>query len=213
LNAHLSAQAIDRDTLFETALDLLNDGIALLRRDGRLVYVNETLRLLAARETGFRIHRNSVEFSTPTSRSRFAAALGAVDRVQDPSATFLPTDFAVFREDGLPPYTVSVRPLRARRDTTQNPDAVAMLLVHDPLLRHLSAGGILQDLYGLTNAEALLVQALGAGMTAVAYARSRQVSITTVYTHLRRTREKTGWRSVAELTRRFHELCVALRAN
>jgi hypothetical protein len=47
--------------------------------------------------------------------------------------------------------------------------------------------------------------------TAVAYARS--VSITTVYTHLRRTREKTGWKSVAELTRRFNELNVALRAN
>jgi hypothetical protein len=43
--------------------------------------------------------------------------------------------------------------------------------------------------------------------------RSRRVSITTVYTHLRRTREKTGWKSVAELTRRFNELNVALRAN
>ena len=88
-----------------------------------------------------------------------------------------------------------------------------MLLVHDPLLRHLSAGRMLQDLYKLTNAEAHLVQALSSGMTAVAYARSRRVSITTVYTHLRRTREKTGWRSVAELTRRYHELCVALRVN
>jgi DNA-binding CsgD family transcriptional regulator len=58
-----------------------------------------------------------------------------------------------------------------------------------------------------------LVQALGTGMTAVAYAKSRSISVTTVYTHLRRTREKTGWKSVAELTRRFHELNVALRAN
>jgi len=212
MRTHLEPAA-DRDTLFETALDLLNDGIALLRRDGGLVYVNETLRLLAARERGFRIHRNAMEFLTPESRNRFAAALGAVERVEDPSATFLPTDFAVTRDDGLPPYTISVRPLRTRRETTQNPDAVAMLLIHDPLLRRLSAGRLLQDLYGLTNAEAHLVEALGTGMTTVAYAGSRQVSITTVYTHLRRTREKTGWRSVAELTRRFHELCVALRAN
>jgi DNA-binding CsgD family transcriptional regulator len=212
MRTHLEA-AVDRDTLFETALDLLNDGIALLGQDGCLVYVNETLRLLAAREKGFRIRRNAMEFSTPESRSRFAAALGAVERVEDPSATFLPPDFAVPREDGLPPYTISVRPLRARRETAQNPDAVAMLLIHDPLLRRLPAGRLLQDLYGLTNAEAHLVEALSTGMTAVAYAHSRQVSITTVYTHLRRTREKTGWRSVAELTRRFHELCVALRAN
>jgi DNA-binding CsgD family transcriptional regulator len=212
MTTHLE-EAADRDILFETALDLLNDGIALLRRDGCLVYANETLRVLAAREKGFRIHRNAMEFSTPESRSRFAAALGAVERVDDPSATFLPTDFAVPREDGLPPYTISVRPLRARRETAQNPDAVAMLLIHDPLLRRLSAGRILQDLYGLTHAEAHLVEALGTGMTAVTYAGSREISITTGYTHLRRTREKTGWRSVAELTRRFHELCVALRAN
>jgi len=212
MRTHLEAAA-DRDTLFETALDLLNDGIGLLRRDGCLVYVNETLRLLAARAKGFRIDRNAMEFATPDLRRRFAAALGAIERVEDPSAALLPTDFAVSREDGLPPFTVSVRPLRARRKTTQDPDAVAMLLVHDPLLRHLSAGRMLQDLYKLTNAEAHLVEALSTGMTAVEYARGRRISITTVYTHLRRTREKTGWRSVAELTRRFHELSVALRSN
>jgi DNA-binding CsgD family transcriptional regulator/PAS domain-containing protein len=205
--------ATDRNSLFENALDLLSDGIALLGRGGKLVYVNEALRLLAAREKDFRIDRNAVEFSTPELRSRFAAALGAAGRVRDPAAAFLPTDFAVPREDGLPPYTISVRPLHTRKDATQDPDAMAMLLVHDPLQRHASAGRMLQDLYGLTNAEAHLVQALSSGMTAVAYARSRGVSITTVYTHLRRTREKTGWKSVAELTRRFHELSVALRTN
>jgi DNA-binding CsgD family transcriptional regulator/PAS domain-containing protein len=205
--------ATERNSLFENALDLLSDGIALLGRGGKLVYVNEALRLLAAREKDFRIDRNAVEFSTPELRSRFAAALGAAERVRDPATAFLPTDFAVPREDGMPPYTISVRPLRARREAAQNPDAMAMLLVHDPLQRHVSAGRMLQELYGLTNAEAHLVQALSGGMTAVAYARSRRVSITTVYTHLRRTREKTGWRSVAELTRRFHELSVALRTN
>ncbi len=212
MRTRINASA-DRNSLFENALDLLSDGIALLGRGGKLVYVNEALRLLAAREKDFRIDRNAVEFSSPELRSRFAAALGAAERTQDPAAAFLPTDFAVPREDGLPPYTISVRPLRARREAAQDPDAMAMLLVHDPLQRHLSSGRMLQELYGLTNAEAHLVQALSGGMTAVAYARGRRVSITTVYTHLRRTREKTGWKSVAELTRRFHELSVALRTN
>jgi DNA-binding CsgD family transcriptional regulator len=124
----------------------------------------------------------------------------------------LPADFAVPRDGGLPPYTISVRPLRSR-NRTERLDAVAMLLVHDPLQQHVSAARMLQELYGLTNAEVHLVQALSTGLTAVAYARSRGVSITTVYTHLKRTREKTGWRSVAELTRRFHELSVSLRAH
>jgi DNA-binding CsgD family transcriptional regulator/PAS domain-containing protein len=205
---------VDREHALESALDLLADGIALLRRDGSIVYVNEALRSLAACGHDFRIVRGSIEFSTPELRGRLAAALSAVARVQDPSAAAGPTDFAVPRERGLPAYTVSIRPLmRARPQTADTADAVAMLLVHDPLQRNFAALRMLKELFGLTNAEAHLVQALGTGMTAVAYARSRGVSITTVYTHLRRTREKTGWKSVAELTRRFNELNVALRAN
>ena len=202
-----------RERLFEDALDLLNDGIALLRHDGGIVYVNEALRLLAARGKDLRIDRHTIEFTSSELRSRFAAALGAVERIEDPSGAFVAADFAVPREDGVPPYTVSVRPLRGRMTDAGNADAVAMLLVHDPLQNHHTTGWMLRDLYGLTNAEVHLVQALSAGMTAVAYADSRGVSITTVYTHLKRTREKTGWRSVAELTLRFHELSVALRSN
>jgi DNA-binding CsgD family transcriptional regulator len=207
----------DRENALEDALDLLADGIALLRRDGRIVYVNQALRALAAGGRDFRIDGDTIEFSTQDLRGRFAAAFGAVARTQDPSASASaaagPADFAVPRE-GLPAYTVSVRPLvRGRTQTSGKADAVAMLLVHDPLHRHLAASSLLQERFGLTNAEAHLVHALGTGMTAVAYARSRGISITTVYTHLRRTREKTGWKSVAELTRRFNELTVALRAN
>jgi DNA-binding CsgD family transcriptional regulator/PAS domain-containing protein len=198
----------------ERALDLLADGIALLRRDGTIVYINNALRNLASRGNDFRINRDAVEFSTPDLRGRFAAALSAVDRVLDPSAATSPTDFAVPRDRGLPAYTVSVRPLmRDRARTAGSSGAVAMLLVHDPLDRHFAASRMLQELFGLTNAEAQLVHALGTGMTAVAHARSRGVSVTTVYTHLRRIREKTGWKSVAELTRRFSELNVTLRAN
>jgi DNA-binding CsgD family transcriptional regulator len=145
-------------------------------------------------------------------RSRFSAALGTVQRIHHPDAAFQATDFAVPRE-GLPPYTVSVRPLLRLGGETTHADVAAMLLVHDPLQQNLAAGKMLQELNGLTNAEAQLVQALGSGMTAVAYAKSRNISVTTVYTHLRRTREKTGWKSVAELTRRFHELNVSLRPN
>ena len=209
----LRADAPTRETLFESALDLISDGIALLRRDGAILYVNEALRRLAARGHDFRIDRDTIEFSNVEWRSRFANALGAVARIEDVEAAYLATDFAVQRDGGLPPYTVSVRPLVRAQGHENFPDAAAMLLVHDPLERNLAAGRMLQDLYGLTNAEAQLVQALSTGMTAVSYAQNRGISITTVYTHLRRTREKTGWKSVAELTRRFHELNVALRAN
>ncbi len=208
----LPAQIASREDLYESALDLLADGIALLKRDGAIVYVNEALRRLAAAGNEIRIERNALAFANPDLRSRFVQAICAAARVRDPGSGWPAADFAVPREDGRPPYTVSVRPL-SRRKEAGHPDAAAMLLVHDPLQQSATAARMLRELYGLTNAEAQLVQALSSGMTAVAYAESRNVSITTVYTHLRRTREKTGWKSVAELTRRFHELNVALRMS
>lgn len=202
-----------RDKLLESALDLLADGIALLRRDGTIVHCNEALRHQAGQDHDFRISGDAVEFSRADLRSRYAAALSAVERVHDADAAVLAADFAVPRAKGLPPYTVSVRPLAKEGSEADHPDAVAMLLVHDPLQQNLATAQMLKELYGLTNAEACLVQALSRGVTAREYASDRRISITTVYTHLRRTREKTGWKSVAELTRRFHELNVALRLN
>jgi PAS domain S-box-containing protein len=208
----LPNEIASREDLYESALDLLTDGIALLKRDGAIVYVNAALRRLAAAGNEIRIERNAIEFASPDSRSRFAQAMSAGERAHDGDAACRAADFAVPREDGQPPYTVSVRPL-PRDGKEAHPDAAAMLLVHDPAQQSAAASRMLRELHGLTNAEAQLVQALSTGMTAVAYAESRRLSITTVYTHLRRTREKTGWKSVAELTRRFHELNVSLRVN
>jgi DNA-binding CsgD family transcriptional regulator/PAS domain-containing protein len=204
----------DRNAGLENALDLLADGVALLGPGGKVIYANDTLQSLATRGREFRVTRHGIEFMAPEARSRFAVALCGTGRCREPSATIGPADFAVPREGGLPAYTVSLRPLmRDQGRVARHPEAVAMLLIHDPLDRKLSATRMLQELFGLTNAEVHLVQALGTGLTPGAYARSRGVSITTVYTHLRRTREKTGWRSVAELTRGFGDLNVALRAN
>jgi DNA-binding CsgD family transcriptional regulator/PAS domain-containing protein len=210
----LKTENFRNDTL-ENALDLLADGVALLRADGKLVYANEALRKMASRGPDFSIVRGALEFSGTGVRGRFDAALNATYHILDPSRDSGPTDFAVPRDGGLPPYTVSVRPLLRGTGKSQTSEhtATMMVLIHDPLDRNLAAGQMLQDLFGLTRAEAHLVCALGTGTTACAYANKRQVSIATVYTHLRRTREKTGWKSVAELTRRFNELNMTLRPN
>src|SRR5271156_6114940 len=99
----LPAEIPSREDLYESALDLLADGIALLKRDGAIVYVNEALRRLAADGNEIRIERNTIEFACPDLRSRFAHALGVVERVHEPDAACVPTDFAVPRDDGLPP--------------------------------------------------------------------------------------------------------------
>ena len=88
-----------------------------------------------------------------------------------------------------------------------------MVLVHDPLWRNAATSQILQELFSLTNAEAHLAQALCTGTTTGAYAAERGVSLNTVYSHLKKIREKTGCKSVPDLIRKFGELNVPLRLS
>src|SRR5262249_4367671 len=152
--------------LLENALDWLADGVALLRADGSIVYANGTLRTLAQRGDGLRIVDRDLEFAAPEARRCFEAALGAVGRLGDPSCDECRTDFPVARNEGAPAYIVSVRPLVcAQIRTPQNAAAEIILLIRDPLNRSGATGQILQELFGLTNAEAHLAQALCTGVT------------------------------------------------
>ena len=112
----------------------------------------------------------------------------------------------------MPAYIVSLRPLaHGEIRTTWDGDAAVILLVRDPLYRNIATSQILRDLFGLTNAEAQLAEALCTGTTTTAYASARHLSLNTVYSHLKRIREKTGCKSLPELIRKFGDLNVPLR--
>ena len=114
----------------------------------------------------------------------------------------------------MPAYIVSVRPLvGGQAHTTQHAQAKVMVLIRDPLWQNPATSQMLQQLFSLTNAEAHLAQALCAGTTTGTYALERGVSINTVYSHLKRIREKTGCKSVPELIRKLGELNVPLRLS
>jgi DNA-binding CsgD family transcriptional regulator len=198
----------------ERALDWLSEGVALLRTDGYLAYAKEAFCALARHSNGFRIIKNTIEFTTPELRHHFSAALNTVRQICDNPLDMYPTDFPVPRHDGLPAYTVALRPLVcSEAHAFQHTSATVMVLIHDPLARNVATSQMLQKMFDLTGGEANLAQALCAGMTTNAYASTRRVTLNTVYTHLRRIREKTSCNSVAELVRKFGELNVPLRLS
>ena len=90
-------------------------------------------------------------------------------------------------------------------------DAKVIVFVRDPLTRSAAALRLLRELFGFTPAEAALAQALQRGVLPSAYARESGLSPNTVYTHLRRIKEKTGWTRTAELSRRLNALQVPSR--
>jgi DNA-binding CsgD family transcriptional regulator/PAS domain-containing protein len=200
--------------LLENALAWLCDGVALLRADGHVVYANDALLAIAQCGDGFRVANGTVEFPTVEARRHFDAALGATQRIGNAFFDACPTDFPVPRTTGMPAYIMSLRPLvRQQSRAAQHDDAVVMLFVRDPLGRNIVASHMLQELFNLTDAEAHLAQALCTGKTTDAYAEERSVTLNTVYSHLRRIREKTGCKSVPDLIRKFSELNIPLRTN
>jgi DNA-binding CsgD family transcriptional regulator/PAS domain-containing protein len=201
-----------RDCL-ERALDWLAEGVALVRADGAVVYANHRFEEIVRRGDGLRLRKREIEFATPQARDRFGSALAAAARLKNGTvASAGAIDFVAAGSASSTPYVVSVRPLASTgRDAARG--AVAAVFVRDRQAHSAAAITTLREIFGLTEAEASLAQALQSGMTLAAYAESRRLSANTVYTHLRRVREKTGCSRMPELIRKLNGLQVPLRAD
>ena len=197
----------------EGALDWLTDGVALVRADGTIAYANEAMQAFIRRNDGIRIKKNAIDFATQKARVSLHAAIGDICRRQNkeiPSAAA--TDFAVAPSSSDPPYLVSVRPLPGTHIRNQpHAGAIAMVFVHDPRGQSGAVTHLLREVFGFTDAEAHLAQALMAGTLLVDYAQIRTVSLNTIYTHLRRIKEKTGCSRMTQLIRKLNELKLSLR--
>lgn len=196
----------------EDALNWLADGVALIGRDGAVLYANEALQDIV-RGKDIAIKKGVFTFDSPEARARFAEALGAVVRLRagEPDKATL-QDFPVGRASSATRYLVSLRPLaRACGDSETRDRAIAIVFVHD-ILRQKAAGvRMLVEMFRLTPAEVGLARAIQAGVPLDKYALERAVSLNTVYTHLRRIKEKTGCKRMSELIRILNDLQMPLR--
>jgi len=205
----------ERANAFKDALDWLADGVLLVCADGTMTYANNAIQAIARRNDGIRIVRDQIEFKSAESRSRFAAALAAIARLRAGDvAASIAADFPVPRPSGAMPYVVSLRPLSAHaRGHVPRTRAIAVVFVRDPLGHDTAAARIQRELFGFTEAESGLACALRAGIPLGQYARERAVSLNTVYTHLRRIKQKTGCSRMSELIRKLNDLQVRLRPS
>jgi len=206
--------ASDGRQSLERALDWLADGVVLIRADGAVVYANETFRTMARRGDGIRLHKGAIEFASSETRDRFNAAIAAAVRLRGGDGKAVVSgDFVAARGANGPSYFISVRPVSEPVGAAAERGAIAAVFVRDPLGRNVAPTRTLREIFGLTEAEASLAQALQAGTTLADYARTRSLTLNTVYTHLRRLREKTGCRRMQELIRKLNDLHVPLRAD
>ena len=200
---------------FAGALDGFADGVIVLGRDGRARYVNAAAEAMLAEADGFALRKGFVEFASADAAASFGAALRAIERLRDgePAAT-ANADFVAKRASAAPPLTISVRPFVVPESGVAGAqDALAILFVRDPSLRSGADADLLRRAFSLTPAEAEVAEALRSGLSADDYARRRNLSPNTVYTHVQRLKAKTGCARLPALIRRLEDIRAGARAG
>jgi DNA-binding CsgD family transcriptional regulator len=210
MTRRLRGSADTRHSL-EHALDWLADGVVLIEADGSIAYANDSFREIARADDGVRIKKNALDFAYPAARDGYGAAVAGVLALRSGAVQAGGGDFVVARPSGATPYMVSVRPLKESRSGPSSRSAVAIVLVRNPSGDGSENVRLLREVFGLTNAEAGLALALRQGISLVEYARVHGISQNTVYTHLRRIREKTGCHRLPELIGKLNEARMLLR--
>jgi DNA-binding CsgD family transcriptional regulator len=166
------------------ALDQLNHGIALIDKRCQLSFANKLARSIFQENDGLILRNNQLVGATASGSLRLSAALKSALCESEASA------IRMERSTGRRPLCMQIAPLRASRG--QFPIESALVSIHDSDRYAVPPKERLCEAYGLTAAEAGVVQLLlrGAGMAEIAV--ELRISVETVHTHLRRVLGKTG---------------------
>lgn len=179
-------------------------GIMAVDDAARVAFADEGAEAMLAAGNVARMTGGILNLADPEANSRMRAAITAC-AVNGPRLGTLPYIRLDCGAEGPPffielvPYCGEIAKKLAKADGRSAP--VAMLIVHDPILKRDSHIAALRERYGLTLAEAALAIEMLEGDGRAAAARRCNISINTARTHLMSIFEKTGVTRQAELVR------------
>lgn len=185
-------------------LDWLSDAVAVLSPEETVVYANAAMEDIFSRGDGIDLVSGTLRFADAAGANLFARALAAIKRNRfDPLAPLHAADLVAARSSGTTPYVVAVRALPATATDTLYlaADPLAIVFVRDPAPQPPLVHASIRLAFALTEAETQLAGALRQGISPHDYADARGISRNTVYTHLRRLKEKLGCDTVTGLVR------------
>jgi DNA-binding CsgD family transcriptional regulator/PAS domain-containing protein len=200
LNRQLAAFET-RGIAAEAALDRLVTAMMVVNAAGYVVYANAAAERIITAGDGLKVTGLVLDAVTPGEGKLLRQLVASALRVQQ-SVTASPGGvMRISRRSGCAPYEVLVTPIS---DTTLGfsfDGPLAAVFVRDPDARILTPTDRLQHLYGLTSAEARLMQALLAGDTLDVIAEHVGVSRETLRSQLKAVFHKTGTSSQIGLIR------------
>ncbi|MEM8813006.1 MAG: helix-turn-helix transcriptional regulator, partial [Pseudomonadota bacterium] len=195
--------AIKADKNFGSAEKLIDEfpfGVAAIGPDRRVRYMNQRLSEILEQADGLNYHQSSgLTASDPRSDADLSESLGLLNSQQDAQP------FAINRPNKSIPYVAAVfrghcdsSPASLRR-LLGGVDNSALLIVVDPSVHKPAQGELLQQVFGLTAAEAKLSAALGTGADLTSFAEGNQISRYTARNQLSSALSKLGLRRQSDL--------------
>lgn len=183
-------------------LDRLDSGVILLSANGVVLTVNETARILISEDDGLKITRDGQLAALGRECAKLDALIKAACASTEELTRSGGSALAVSRKSGRSSLEIVVAPLRLRQFmlTCERPSAVVFIRDPERLPPRMVR---LQELYGLTPAEARVAQRLVGGSSVDELAAALKVTVATARTHIRHLLEKIGARGISDLTRRL----------
>jgi DNA-binding CsgD family transcriptional regulator/PAS domain-containing protein len=185
-------------------LDWLSDAVAVLSPEETVVYANAAMENIFSLGDGIGLASGTMRFLNPADADSFARALAMIKRNRfDPLAPLHAVDLIVSRTTGTPPYSVSIRalPPTAAESLFIAADPLAIVFIRDTAPPPAIIAPSIRQAFSLTDAESRLAGALRQGVSPHDYGDAQGLSRNTVYTHLRRLKEKLGCQTTAALIR------------
>lgn len=187
------AEAGDLSVTLASALDTLDDGLAVVTERGFVVHVNEAARTMVAAGV-LAIHNGQLSAAASADTRALRSAVATCAR--ENSASLL-------RLEGAHPHqrlTVTLSRIRGSTAGSGRTGPLVVAILRDETPVALPEP-LLQALFGLTLAEAKLAREIMQGDGLQACARRLGIAANTARTHLNRVFDKTGTNRQAELVR------------
>jgi DNA-binding CsgD family transcriptional regulator len=178
----------DGDNGVEDLLDWLDLGVIIADATARPIRLNRRAGAIVARADGLYATPFGITTAIPEETGRLRQAIAA--------AATGGARLRLSRPSGAPPLLVTVIPVRGGGAVP-----CVALFVMDPGAAGAPSPALLQELFGLTAAEAVFAAEISRGDGLQAVAERLAIAPTTARTHLTRIFEKTGTRRQAELVR------------
>lgn len=197
----MRAMRREHDVMREV-IDRIPTGIVLIDETGHVAALNDSALLSIENHEGIRVENGRLFVDDPETDQWLNQAIQeACDpemrTVRDPERRVMNGHRST--SNGQTPLLVT--PLLSPASESTIPDAVAMVFLGKPKLARGTSLTLLQNLYGLTRAEAEITQLLADGLSLEEAAERRTVTLNTARSQLKRVFSKTGAKRQSDLVR------------